>query len=281
MVYSYVYTVYGILLNRVQVFEIFADDAQKEKEQKYIDSIKDEPKTDEKQVEITRDKTDEIQVESKEANETKVQTIEKVKADKDKDEDKDKDKDENENENETENNIEELYQSLDDIVTDNKIWKSMKSNIKVYGFSCCSSISETQIILGVELSKYYRTKIRCRDCGTNTCCDTCIGMTSNGYYDVDKIHNKPVTVNLDHMCLYCGFDNKTDMCFKNDEGKEIRIPCKNCFRARQHKSDSKLTSLKYNNNAEFNDIKKITKLLKSDLLEPAVYYMIDDCLSCT
>lgn len=44
-----------------------------------------------------------------------------------------------------------------------------------------------------------------------TLCDTCIGTTDNGVYDVGAMIERPAEVNLRHVCLRCYADDRRDL----------------------------------------------------------------------
>ena len=80
--------------------------------------------------------------------------------------------------------------------------------LNIFRYPCCSKIAGKHFIIGHEVHQYYHKKASCDNCGKYTSCDTCIGTTTNGVYDVDKILNEVIEVDPKHICQHCYHDNK-------------------------------------------------------------------------
>ena len=169
--------------------------------------------------------------------------------------------------------------------------KEFPRNSQLYDYRCCSKSKGKLFILGYPIHTYYRKKIRCSNCEEYSVCNDCIGQTNNGYYDVEKILDGPNEVNIRNVCLYCYADNKQDLnaplktCFvengiflKNDYDKSVRIKCSTCNCVQnEHRSPTdflKFREYRWNILCKFLKRFNINKDVK-------LYYMLDDCLSCT
>lgn len=133
--------------------------------------------------------------------------------------------------------------------------------IKLYGPRCCSGVKD--YIIGFEVRSYSRIFVKCTShCDEYTCCDKCIGLTSNGYYDVDNILQNYVQLDDDHVCKWCYDDTKENI-------SESNMLCEKC--SKWDKKGRHLFS-------EFLDSR-----IKDwfDDKECHYYYLLDDCLSCT
>lgn len=166
--------------------------------------------------------------------------------------------------------------------------------MEVFSFPCCSKSQNEKYIIGFKLHTYYHKVVKCGDCDRNSCCDTCIGETNNGNYDVEKILDGPVEVNIRHLCLYCFSDNKVDLgaplktcklnenCFDEAEMKENKkksLFCKTCNRKPDERYSpeeclSKFGTYKLQLKKEFKGTTLENKPVK-------FYYMVNDCISCT
>jgi hypothetical protein len=86
--------------------------------------------------------------------------------------------------------------------------------VRIYQFPCCSDSQGLKYLIGVSVHTYYRKHgVRCDKCDPNGffVCDTCLGTTNNGVYDVVAIHNGPVEADPRHICLQCYSDNRKDL----------------------------------------------------------------------
>ncbi len=166
------------------------------------------------------------------------------------------------------------------------------SDMEIFKFKCCSKISKKKYIIGFKMHTYYRNFIKCEECDEYTVCDKCIGHTNNGYYDVVKILNELTEINSRHVCLRCYADNRIDLGARittakiignrfqddNTNDDELKLNCKVCnskpsgFRCPT--DNLKFHEYKYRHVSKFLETNKITKDIK-------LYYMINDCLSCT
>ena len=133
--------------------------------------------------------------------------------------------------------------------------------LRLFSFPCCSENNGKLFILGYEVNSFPRLRMTCKKCEEHSLCDKCIGETTNGFYEVEKILQEPVQVPPEKMCRSCNAD-------RVQNGR-----CRLCF-----------TDVDERRPAEFHS-KKITtfaaKVLKMKKAVPSCYYMIDDCLSCT
>lgn len=133
--------------------------------------------------------------------------------------------------------------------------------IQIYTPPCCSGISYKQFVVGHCLKQYERIQVGCDKCiNTPYCCNTCIGQTENGYYDIDVIFDNFLEVNKNNICQYC----------HNDKREELES-CNFCnfvelehdgMRLREIKTDERLNEWTSKRNVKY-------------------YYMLDDCISCT
>lgn len=143
-------------------------------------------------------------------------------------------------------------------------------NIDLYRFQCCSELNESSCIIGTTVHTYYRKYIKCDKCTDYTCCDTCIGETNNGYYDVDTILNKLVECDPIRLCPTCFADNKSPFLPK--------MKCTVCNR-KWYEINPAHNEIYV---AVMNDCRSLVGLKKDDPVEiPKFYFMLDDCVSCT
>lgn len=130
--------------------------------------------------------------------------------------------------------------------------------LRLFPFVCCSKIAGEIFIFGYEVNSFPRLRIQCSKCEEFSLCDKCIGETTNGFYDVEKILNEVVQVPNEIMCGHCNTDNV------------VGGRCRLCF-----STETKV----------YDHSKKITTFAKKHLnMEnplPSCFYMLDDCLSCT
>lgn len=85
--------------------------------------------------------------------------------------------------------------------------KIRKTGFKVYQYPCCSELRGQMYIIGRKIKVYTRFHSRCERCSEYGLCDKCIGMTSNGYYDVENILKTCTSVPSENICSYCFSDN--------------------------------------------------------------------------
>ena len=142
--------------------------------------------------------------------------------------------------------------------------------VSVFSFGCCSKSRGKLFIAGMSRRIYVRVKAGCGKiidpqsaykwfCGVQRLvCDTCIGETDNGNYDVQAILDGPVVAPDEHICPNCYEDNRTTF--------EV------CRRCRYPKTDE--------HERMDNQIKQVIKDMGGN---PPIhyFYMLDDCLSCT
>ena len=166
---------------------------------------------------------------------------------------------------------------------------NVDSNVKVYGYPCCSPLSDKKWIIGIEMHKYYRKLTNCKDCGEYSTCDTCIGFTNNGYYNIIQIFEKITKVNLRNICFSCFHDNKEDMelPIKTTEIVNGRfVPTElsnkqcNCCGFTNSSFRNPRDHLEFSYDHLFRKLNVINSNVEKN--RPIkLYYVINDCLSCT
>ncbi|BCS82698.1 hypothetical protein QLL95_gp0209 [Cotonvirus japonicus] len=144
-------------------------------------------------------------------------------------------------------------------IKQNGIYSDKYSNIEIFQPRCCSKSED--YIVGRKIKTYHRISVKCNDCDKYFCCDKCIGLTENGFYDVETILNEVKPIKKNHICKICHNDNKTSSKFK----------CKFC---KFHKLNGECKPKKWK---WYNDTIKIWFSNKSR----NYYYQLNDCLSCT
>jgi len=173
--------------------------------------------------------------------------------------------------------------------TDDIPYYYIHDDIEIFRFQCCSDSSNKKFLIGIKLHTYYRKYINCNNCGANSVCDKCIGYTNNGYYDVQTILNQPTKVNIRNVCMNCYADTKHDLGSREqtceivnnlfiDDGEDAyKRKCKvcNCTPSGYRSPEDTLEF----HCSEYSRVKKYVK--NSINRTPKLYYMIDDCLSCT
>ncbi|AQN68653.1 hypothetical protein [Saudi moumouvirus] len=146
-------------------------------------------------------------------------------------------------------------------IEENGISIDSSYGINIFGPRCCSETKD--YIVGKKIKTYKRVIIKCSNCDKHFCCDKCIGLTENGYYDVDTILNQVVPVKKSHICKYCHNDNK----------KSAKLKCKFC---KFHKLNGTCRpKIKWTKNHS----EKIWFKNKKKSL--GYFYQLNDCLSCT
>lgn len=134
--------------------------------------------------------------------------------------------------------------------------------IRLFSWPCCTKISDVYF-LGVITKKYNRLRVRCNKCEKYSLCDTCIGQTENGFFDVSKILNTVFIVDDSHICQWCFNDKKEDV-----------QQCKFC------NYDKLIKAGMYLRQHNFRD-ERLEKWFNDSKLPTNFIYMLDDCLSCT
>lgn len=152
-----------------------------------------------------------------------------------------------------------------------------RKKARVFKFPCCSESGGEKFLVGYRLHTYYHT------------CDQ-LGMTNNGAYDVRAILNKPVKINMRHICLHCFHDNRRDlggptqtapydyeehMFLNHTAPVKPRKKCRVC-RYKPTKYRSPRDFMAFHNSQYARGLKGLKK--KPHL---RFWYMIDDCTSCT
>jgi hypothetical protein len=178
------------------------------------------------------------------------------------------------------------------VYSDNYNFKVNGREIYMNEYHCCSDLNDECFILGRIVKEYKRTNIKCGehfcdedecDCGksglrkNNMCgnyyvCKTCLGDTTNGYYDVSDILDNVAEVNTNYICNNCNHDNKTNIYSKQKACKECGIIPSN----KQNLSDNQSYCRVYK------DVSKYMRKYDKDFVpDIKFYYMLNDCLSCT
>jgi hypothetical protein len=174
--------------------------------------------------------------------------------------------------------LELIDDNISDEMLDDENWR-IDSNgrgfiLKLYRFPCCSKSTEKLYILGRRLYSYVRYHIRCEKCSKYSLCDTCIGSTRNGIYDVGKILHTPTECPRENVCMHCYNDNRKEF----DTCKECNSR-KNWNNRFDHGQEEKMENM-----YEYEMIQKVLKDADVENYKDkhiGFYYMLDDCLSCT
>ena len=142
---------------------------------------------------------------------------------------------------------------------------SIFRRFQIYTPQCCSEQSYKIFVLGRCVKKYERINVQCDNCTENSCCDTCLGQTENGFYNVNEMYesNTIIKVEPDNICNWCYNDNREKI-----EG------CKFCDR-----SQLAAKGISLRDRVEV-DI-RLVEWIQSNHHVSNYYYMLDDCLSCT
>lgn len=120
----------------------------------------------------------------------------------------------------------------------------------------------------VEYSRLYSNRFSdvpkaCKDCDEYSMCDTCLGQTVNGYYDVVQLFHNVVAVPEKEICQYC-----------RNHTRPSKI-CQRCKAPAGEQSIFGSTRLK---------AKEIEKFLAIPGYKcgPLQFFaVVDDCLSCS
>ncbi len=145
-----------------------------------------------------------------------------------------------------------------------------KMKLKILPYPGCSEIEGEKYIIGKIMKSWVRKNSRCEKCEKYSLCDTCIGQTCYGFYDVMKIVNSIVEVPVEHVCLRCWKDNKKPISVCEDCGT---IPNWNHRFDTEQKYELKDTEIV----KQLNTYKK-TKKIENPI---GIYLMLDDCLCCS
>lgn len=142
----------------------------------------------------------------------------------------------------------------------------------LFSFPCCSKSEGKFFILGFKLHTYYRRHVQCKNCKEFSVCDKCIGETSNGWYDIDKIFDEPTRIPREKVCGFCHSDQV-----------EANFRCKCCFRENPEKERALVAGKPVPTGQEerLGRFARETLGLLPETYSVAHYYLIDDCLSCT
>jgi len=151
------------------------------------------------------------------------------------------------------------------------IKKTKNGDIDLYVYPACSKIGGKKFIIGSIEKTWVRKLSKCAECEDDSCCNTCIGQTEYGHYDVEKILNQVVECPLKNVCMYCWRDNK----------KTIMKGCRACGHIPNW-------DMRFNTPADnkFKDkpiVKEVEKYMQKKHIEGEVkiYYAIDFCLCCS
>jgi hypothetical protein len=150
--------------------------------------------------------------------------------------------------------IENLYE------LNNAVFSRFKK-IQLYTPPCCSKMCQEYYVLGHCVKIYRRLDVQCEKCTNYFCCDTCLGQTENGFYDMNKLFNEIVEVNEKHVCGWCNNDKKDEL--------------NNCKFCNCQKLVEDGMTKRFDN---FID-SRLNKWASDKSIK--YYYMLNDCLSCT
>jgi hypothetical protein len=179
---------------------------------------------------------------------------------------------------------------------------------------CCLADDKQSFYIYVPIQIYKRDCVKrgekndCKDCEEYTCCDQCLGKTTNGYYNVEKIRESldPKDYECEYFCLFCGHDNKSK--YQNCEKCKIKTESSlyiNNLKKIMHNPRLLRDTLRDGNSGVVNDLNmlidskyyeeynnarklikkfckkhKFSNLFTNTELIPKLYYILDDCLSC-
>jgi predicted Zn-ribbon and HTH transcriptional regulator len=127
----------------------------------------------------------------------------------------------------------------------NECLSSNGSKLQVVTPPCCSPINGKQFVIGLEVATIHRTYTKCDGCDEFSC-DTCIGNTINGYYDVSAMQES--ILRAVSVCDVCYYDRMPE----GPDAECPRCPGRRNEGISKHISDGS-----------------------------AYYYILDDCLSCS
>lgn len=78
----------------------------------------------------------------------------------------------------------------------------MFQGIQIYTPRCCSK--NKKYIIGFIMRTIRRIGVKCHtECGETYCCDRCIGETTDGWFDVDRILDSVVEIPDVDICTFC------------------------------------------------------------------------------
>lgn len=139
------------------------------------------------------------------------------------------------------------------------------NKIKIYKMQvCCSSTKRHTYVLGKIVKTYYRINVICDDCPKYLCCKRCLGLTDNGYYNIQEIFDHITKIPDNQICKMCYHDKK-----ENNECKfcNFEMYQGQCVRKREPKFGEIILDC------------RIDKFFSAD--DIGYYLQLDDCISCT
>ena len=185
----------------------------------------------------------------------------------------------------------DYYEEIDDhgmnIYTIVPKYNKFPPNITINSHICC--VNEHLYFIGSPIKVYKRIDVACRKfirlncstsggyrCGELVKCDDCLGLFENGNFDVVYIYNN--TSICESFCLNCGYDNLISFKLCNKCGTEY------------HPIEYYLSIESDDISIESEYIKKL-KYVKDEIMKMCntynfhkkieLFYLLDDCLSCS
>jgi len=161
-----------------------------------------------------------------------------------------------------------------------------KKNVNIYQLPGHNS---KKFIIGISLHKYFRKHVpNCEECDEYIMCDTCIGQTNNGFYDVITMIEEPIEVNIRNICFHCFSDHTDDLGaplenilpadYMSERNSDRLQECSTCGLKPDFRFCPK-TAL--NRNHYFDQLSKFFQDY-DELMNKKIkfYYLVDDCLCC-
>lgn len=170
----------------------------------------------------------------------------------------------------------------------------LEGDIKIFRFPGHSKTSTKLYLVGIPLHTYYhRVDARCDQCTLRNACDTCLGRTNNGVYDILSITEQPTEVPLENVCFECYSDNRESLggpeqnvpvvdgrCIGDPEAASLKS-CKTCG-SRVEWRFCPETVLKRDYHYEQLDRFLSYPSKKGKKVYPIkLYFMADDCVCCS
>ena len=109
--------------------------------------------------------------------------------------------------------LNDLYDKFNDLLA--------RFNIKILMWPHSEICIDGKYILGTIVKRYNRIAVSCDKCKEYSCCNHCIGLTDNGWYDVSRICYHIVPISKSQICQYCSNDQKTVLFPKKVTDKKV------------------------------------------------------------